>query len=552
MREKLVPTATALVLALLLSPLLPPVGVGAERPQDGPSATTAPPGDRARGMSHDGLRPGAAGGPCDGSFELAHAGGSPGCTHGPDPSPDGVDVREERSTEALDASTATVEPGTGVVACIDDGQSGSRVQAVYAVAEDRVDRYAEIAPLITQWAVAADAVFSRSAQRTGGDRHVRWVTEPDCSLSVAHVVVPSTADDTLSNLVSALYGQGYDRTDRKYLIWADATVYCGIANIYGDDQPGPTNTNNGRYPGYARVDAGCWGRPASVEAHELMHSLGGVQRSAPHATSGFHCSDEWDRMCYADAPGVSMTYPCGSADEGTFDCGHDDYFHASPPEGSYLATHWNTADSAFLTGAVTAAPPPADDAPPPVPTGLSAQPGDGSVALRWDAVVAPDLSGYELRRDGVVVATPSSTSYTDTGLLNRATYSYTVAAVDAAGNVSPPSATVTATPQATTVTTETTGRLTRKKPSAAHRYDSGAGELVARLRVTATGGSGSVGPEQTSVTVTLWSPNGTVVARATAAGTAEVRALVPRGTYVVEITGPSNTSYALEVTRPPG
>ena len=58
-------------------------------------------------------------------------------------------------------------------------------------------------------------------------------------------------------MIRDLQALGYDDPSRKYLVWMDATVYCGIAQIYPDDRPIQDNDNNGRYPMYARVDAGC-------------------------------------------------------------------------------------------------------------------------------------------------------------------------------------------------------------------------------------------------------------------------------------------------------
>ena len=43
---------------------------------------------------------------------------------------------------------------------------------------------------------------------------------------------------------------------------------------------------------------------------------------------------------------------------------------------------------------------------------------------------------YRLYRNGTLVSQPTTTSYNDLDLANGKTYSYTVAAVDAAGNAS--------------------------------------------------------------------------------------------------------------------
>ena len=329
-----------------------------------PAAAQARPDDPARGVVLAGLTKSPAGGACRGNFELVHrdrVAGTSGtlCTHGPDPAPEGVDVRKRRGPEPRQARDTAPVGGTAAatsesIPCYGTGTDGYRVQVIYARASNVADRYAEFASSLVQWTAAVDTVVSASAAMTGGTRHVRFVTDPDCNLAIDRVELSSTGDDNLSNTISELRSKGYDRTDRKYLVYTDANVYCGIAQVYLDDSADPTpgaNANNGhlKVPGtVARVDNACWGMANSVEAHEVMHNLGGVQDSAPHATTNLHCTDDSDRMCYVDAAGVTMTQSCPTSHENRFDCNNDDYFSTNPPLLSYLATHWNSANSAFL------------------------------------------------------------------------------------------------------------------------------------------------------------------------------------------------------------
>jgi chitodextrinase len=91
---------------------------------------------------------------------------------------------------------------------------------------------------------------------------------------------------------------------------------------------------------------------------------------------------------------------------------------------------------------------PADTTPPPVPTGLTATPGDKQVALDWADSSASDFNHFVVYRDSTDIAHPTSSNYTDTGLTNGTQYTYQVSAVDNAGNESAKSSAVSATPQA--------------------------------------------------------------------------------------------------------
>lgn len=296
-----------------------------------------PPNQPRRGLVYDGLtRSNRA--ECQNGYDvILGMGQAPRCTHGPDPLP--APLEGTTSVPALELNTAAA------VTCDGDGVSGNRFQLLYVRAADMPDRFADYQASIQQWARDADDILNASAAATGGIRHFRYVHDANCVPIVENIVLSATGDDTFANMIIELYGLGFNRSDRDYVLFADASVYCGIATIVSDDNPSAANAHN-TGPYYSRVDARCWS--GATIAHEMMHNLGGVQMSAPHTSSYWHCVDEHDLMCYKDNGSTVLQYVCDAALSGLFDCNHDDYFNTNPAPGSYLASHWNTAENAFL------------------------------------------------------------------------------------------------------------------------------------------------------------------------------------------------------------
>ena len=353
-----------------------------------PAAAHAPDTDAAAGPTARTQLTGlddAARGPCAGGYRIT---GTDLCTHGPDARPAG-----RRITVQPRSIAATIEsPLPDAVLCDGDGRSGRRVQAIYARVAGTPSRRSTVIPLIRTAAAGVQSAFLASAARTDGVRRPRWVTDETCRLKVIEVELSDKARKSLGATITELQQRGHGRADRKYLVWFDSDVYCGIATFWGDDRPTADNLSDTR-TGYARVDTACWGW---AESHELMHLLGAVQNSAPHTTYGVapgafgHCTDDYDVMCYPDAVGVTMTVVCPDRGlDAQFDCGDDDYFHTDPPAGSYLAGHWNSADSRWLERRVV-------ELRTPVPAlAVGAWVGDGRVPVVTTLASRAPLAGVE-------------------------------------------------------------------------------------------------------------------------------------------------------------
>jgi chitodextrinase len=90
-----------------------------------------------------------------------------------------------------------------------------------------------------------------------------------------------------------------------------------------------------------------------------------------------------------------------------------------------------------------------DTEPPSVPVGLaSTDVTDTTATISWQASTDNgSVTGYQVFRNGVQAGSTSTTSYTDSGLTDGTTYSYTVKAYDAADNVSEASSLLSVTTQ---------------------------------------------------------------------------------------------------------
>ncbi|WP_371495014.1 fibronectin type III domain-containing protein [Kitasatospora sp. NBC_00374] len=460
--ERTTVTAAASASATELTPAAEP------RHDEAPKAVASiPADDPSNGLVYAGLRPAPQGDRCLGVLSTADG----HCTHGPDAPPKGVDIRKDtppvtsplpsldaRADQSSASPASTPGPGNVVAApasqsvvCDGDGNTGNRVQVVYAHGPGR-NRYAQYAVSFKTWAAEADMIYSASAQETGGVRHIRYVTAADCTPAVLEAEIPDAALAEFSAMNSALASKGFNRKDRKYMVFADANVYCGIGTFNGDERPGQDNLSNFG-PSYGRSDSGCWN--PHTAAHELGHNLGAVNNSAPNTSRGAHCTDEWDIMCYSDTPYYpAMRTVC--PDQGhdlRLDCNHDDYFNTNPKPGSYLATHWNIANNQFLLTGNGTKPDPnptSSPSPKPSPTG-STGPSTGpdvtvgqltpdSAVITWPTVKSADW--YEVFLNGKHMGWVKQPTIRLANLRPDTDYAIAVSVRDSAGHDSKPGRTV--------------------------------------------------------------------------------------------------------------
>jgi hypothetical protein len=252
-------------------------------------------------------------------------------------------------TSSRAARVATARPHTAArgaeSACERDPSFG--FELLYAHPAGTASRFEALRASLLRAARQASSFVTASTH--GAPMRVRIA----CGIREVALAAPANSAQTFATLRAELLAAGYGARNRKYVTWWDggSPEACGEASLVNDDRPDPAANQSNEGPSFAFVyepTAAGFCDWASV-LHEMLHTLGAVQDSAPHSTGSGHCTDGNDVMCRGAA--VPAARGSGACEAMTLDCGADDYFSARAPRGSYLATHWNVASSYWLARA---------------------------------------------------------------------------------------------------------------------------------------------------------------------------------------------------------
>lgn len=343
--------------------------------------------------------------------------------------------------------------------CVDAASDTFYADVFYARPHDLPDDYQANVDMIRGLVEEANGYVYEAGLLTGRVVDLRVACETDPStgevvVRVSEAVLPTDAGQAdAASIIADMRNLGHDDWELKYWVWYDDTMggFAGQAHWIDDDRPGVDNPSNGnaQFSMFSLTYKQTGASGARTMLHELSHTMGAVQLSAPN-TSGFgHCIDGRDVMCYNDGGWNGANYTTTVCpDRIEYDCNKDDYFNAYPGAGSYLDQHWNLASSIHRFIERGGAAPPMD---------LAAQggPDPKEISLSWDASPTPSafVDGYEIHRQPgcsggfILVTTVPDTqhSFVDSGLGDDETHCYRAITVSSGLGDSPFSSTASAT-----------------------------------------------------------------------------------------------------------
>lgn len=264
----------------------------------------------------------------DGMLHVLLPDGTVLLSHGPDP---------------VAAAGSTASAPARPPSCVSGAPGDFYVVPIYARAIDDTDDYAARASTIRSVIQQADGLVDASAAAVGRTADLKVLCASG-AIAVANVTLPTPKNSTdFSTITSDLRRAGYNNVRAKYWVYFDERTACGcagMANLSNDDRLSADNRNNGNNSEPMFAITFGYLTPSTM-LHELAHTMGAVQDSAPHSTDAGHCTDGRDVMCYNDGGAKGRFYTTSRCSTEAFDCGRDDYFNPNPAAGSYLASHWN-------------------------------------------------------------------------------------------------------------------------------------------------------------------------------------------------------------------
>lgn len=257
-------------------------------------------------------------------------------------------------------------------------QSGSVVKVIYTYPADKPNRFAEAANYLQ----ANVSVMSRYvAAESDWTKTLRFDMGTSCGAQYADITVvalPQARAAYVDEANRPVHTRINDdlrpllptgSAKQNYLIFADHIMSSGL---HGEAVSLPNDDREGAWHEMGNLVANIYGpeQPLAtyadgpvlsprLMAHEVMHTLGAVQRTAPHAYAGevgnllMHCVGDGDLMCVPNgsAPSQGPPQSCEPFDyyiASRLDCGRDDYFNPAPVPGSYLDARWNIYRSSWL------------------------------------------------------------------------------------------------------------------------------------------------------------------------------------------------------------
>lgn len=297
---------------------------------------------------------------------------------------------------AVESPRTTVNP-----ACDDDkGTRGARVELVWVdsksfPASNAINQGAK--SRIKQIASGVDSVFIESAKTQNSRYMVRWPRDDKCNIKVRKLLLKKSEFNKYAQAISGgpqkknpekaykiLRRAGLDQNSRKYMVFSrvkNNVKMCGYDYMpFQDDRPGQENKNN-RLSSMQIISRQCWAGDSEEGrknmdmyvqnlASQLVHALGGPQKSAPHALKidgsflgegaeklkfVYNVTQYDDLLGYYGPVEHEETDACETTATNLravmLDCFNDDYFNTlgdTINDDNYLSDHWNIANSRFI------------------------------------------------------------------------------------------------------------------------------------------------------------------------------------------------------------